>query len=185
MSNKVVHYGNVFYFHYINAIGGVESYFYYLAKKYKDRDITIFFSSGSREQIKRLRQFVRVKQYKGEKIICNNIFFNYNIDIIDSVEAKNYYQVIHADYEALGKKPITHPKLKYIGVSQLVCDSFKRLTGFDIELMYNPFVIDKPKRILKLISATRLTHEKGLERMIKLRRITKCCRNTLSLVFIY
>ena len=167
MSN-VVYYGNVFYFHFLNSIGGVESFFYYMAKKYKDRDITILFSSGSREQIKRLRKFVRVKQYRGEKIVCDKVFFNYNIDIIDSIEAKEYYQIIHADFEAIHKKPLLHPKLKYIGVSQIVCDSFKRLTGIEAQLMYNPFIIEKPKPILKLISATRLTYEKGLERMIKL-----------------
>lgn len=162
MSNNVVHYGNVFYFHFINSIGGVESFFYYLARKYHDRDITVLFSKGSREQIKRLRKLVRVKQYRGEKIICDKVFFNYNIDLIDSIEAKEYYQIIHADFEALKKKPLIHPKLKYIGVSQIVCDSFKRLTGKDIELIYNPFIIEKPKPILKLISATRLTHEKRI-----------------------
>lgn len=162
MSNNVVHYGNVFYFHFINSIGGVESFFYYLARKYHGRDITVIFSKGSREQIKRLRKLVRVKQYRGEKIICDKVFFNYNIDLIDSIEAKEYYQIIHADFEALKKKPLIHPKLKYIGVSQIVCDSFKRLTGKDIELIYNPFIIEKPKPILKLISATRLTHEKRI-----------------------
>lgn len=65
--------------------------------------------------------------------------------------------------------PLVNPKItKYVGVSEQVCKSFKELTGQDIELIYNPIELDKPKKILKLISATRLTIEKGKDRMIKL-----------------
>ena len=42
---------NVFYFYYINSIGGVESMFYYLAKKYQDKDIVIYSSHGDKYQI--------------------------------------------------------------------------------------------------------------------------------------
>ena len=69
----------------------------------------------------------------------------------------------------MNKTPRLHPKItKYIGVSQRVCDSFKELTGIDCELCYNPLSLDNPKKILHLISATRLTKEKGKDRMIKL-----------------
>ena len=29
---------NIYYFYYINAIGGIETFYYYLAKKYYDKD---------------------------------------------------------------------------------------------------------------------------------------------------
>ena len=35
---------NIFYFYNINSIGGVESMFYYLAKKYCDKDIIILYT---------------------------------------------------------------------------------------------------------------------------------------------
>lgn len=164
-------YKNILYFSYINKIGGVESFFYYLAKQYKDYDITIIYKSGDREQIKRLRNYVRVVKYKGQEIECDKAFFNYSIDIIDNVKAKEYYQIIHADYKAQGLKPILNKKLKYIGVSKLACDSFEELTGIKPILIYNPIEIDKPKKVLNLISATRLTKEKGKERIIKLGRL--------------
>ena len=160
---------NIFYFWHINAIGGIETFFYYLAKKYADNDITIYYKTGDVEQIKRLAKYVRVKQYKGEKIKCEKAFFNFNLDIIDSVEAKEYIQIAHGDYKAMGIRPNTHPKItKYIGVSKLVCDTFKEVTGFDTELCYNPISIEKPKKVLNLISATRLTEEKGKGRIKKL-----------------
>ena len=160
---------NVFYFYNINKIGGIESFFYYLAKKYKDHDITIFYQVGDKEQIKRLAKYVRVKKYTGAKIKCKKIFFNFNLDIIDNVEAEEYIQIAHGDYKAMKIKPNTHKKLtEVLGVSKQVCSTYKEVTGIDTKLAYNPISVDKPKKVLNLISATRLTAEKGKHRIIKL-----------------
>lgn len=161
---------NVFYFRYINSIGGIESFFYYLARKYKNLDITIFYQFGDGEQIKRLSEFVRVVKWTpGMKIECEKCFFNFNLDIIEDVTAKEYIQIAHGDYKAMGIKPNTHPKLtKILGVSKQVCKTYKEVTGLETELVYNPIEVDKPKKVLNLISATRLTAEKGKNRMIKL-----------------
>lgn len=90
---------NVFYFNHINTIGGVESFFYYIAKKYKARDIEIVYKTTTvdMEQVKRLSQYVRVRKFDGKKIKCDKAFFNYNIDIIDYIEADEYIQIIHCD----------------------------------------------------------------------------------------
>ena len=157
---------NVFFFRHLNSIGGIESFFYYLAKKYSDYDITIFYMSGDTKQYRRLAKHVRVRKYIPPiEIECKNAFFNFNIDIIDSVKAENYYQIFHGDYKAMGIKPPTHPKLtNYIGVSQTVCDNAPYQP---VSLCYNPVGIDSPRKLLKLISATRLSHEKGRSRMLK------------------
>ena len=161
-------YGNILYFDNINSIGGVEQYFYYLAKKYNKYDITIFYSTGDEKQIKRLRELVRVKKFTGQRIKCKKAFFNYSKQIIDYVDAKEYIEVIHYVPDEIDK-PILHPKInKYLGVSQLVCKKFKELTGVKCELAYNPVEIDKPRRVLTLCSATRLTWEKGKKRYLKL-----------------
>ena len=170
--NKGDNMKNIFFFRHINKIGGIETFFYNLAKKYQDWDITIYYMSGDSNQIKRLKKYVRVKKYKGEKIICEKVFFNFNLDIIDKVEAKEYIQIAHGDYKAMNVKPNTHPKIKkYLGVSKQVCATYEEITGFDTELVYNPIEIDKPKKVLHLISATRLTKEKGRNRIVELARI--------------
>ena len=162
-------YANIFYFDRINSIGGVETMFFEIAKKYCDKDITIFYSYGDIEQIKRLKKYVRVKKYNGETLKCDKVFFNYNLRPIDKISAKKYYSIIHADYKAMGVMPKTHPKInEYIGVSQSVCDTFTELTGLPCTLCYNPITIEPPKRVLNLISATRLTREKGKDRILKL-----------------
>lgn len=162
---------NVFYFKNINSIGGVESFFYYLAKKY---DFKIYYKEGNPEQIKRLAKYVEVHKYK-DSIKCDRFFCNYGLDI--EVEAKEKYHIVHCDYKKVWFSPIQYDGFKYIGVSQLACDSFKELTGKDIELKYNPISIDKIKvnkyndGKIHLISATRLTREKGLDRMKHLARL--------------
>lgn len=162
---------NVIYFKKINSIGGVESWLYYLAKKY---DFKFYYKEANAEQIKRLSQYVEVHKYK-EPIKCDKFFCNYGFDI--EVEAKEKYEMIHCDFKQVDFKPLVYDGFKYIGVSQLACDSFTELTGKECDLMYNPIEIDIPKvekyndGKLHLISATRLTKEKGLERMQKLAKM--------------
>lgn len=164
---------NVFYFKKINSIGGVESMFYYLSCLYKN--FVVFYREGNVEQIKRLSQNVNVIKYQDKygAIKCKRFFCNYGLDI--PVEAEEKYHIIHCDYKCVNFKPIIYPGFKYIGVSKLACDSFKELTGIDAELIYNPVVVKKRnvpklKDKIHLISATRLTKEKGAERINKLAR---------------
>ncbi len=164
-------YENIFYFHKINEIGGVETFFYELAKKYHDRDITIFYRIGDSKQIERLKQFVRVVPFTGQTIKCKKAFFNYNMDIIDNVQAEEYYCIIHADFENFkASPPPTHPKIThYLGVTQAVCDAFTRLTHKSCQKCYNPLDTSTGgRKILRLVSATRLTYEKGGKRIEQL-----------------
>ena len=159
---------NVFYFKNINSVGGCESFFWYLSKKY---DFEVYYRQANPEQVKRLAQNIEVHKYK-EPIKCDQFFCNYGLDI--EVESPVKKHIAHCDYKKVWFSPILYPNFEYIGVSQLACDSFKELTNKDIELIYNPIYIDKPKvekyndGKLHLISCTRLTKEKGLERMKKL-----------------
>ena len=163
------YYTNIFYFDHLNKIGGVETFFYEIAKKYCDNDITVFYSYGDLKQIQRLKKYIRVIKYTGQNIKCKKAFFNYSLKSIDSIEAERYYEIIHANYKDLGIYPNVNPKInEYIGVSQSVCDAFTELTKLPCTLCYNPITIDEPKKVLYLISATRLTREKGKDRILKL-----------------
>lgn len=160
---------NIFYVKSISEIGGIETFLYYLSKLYKNYDMTIVYDYANREQLARLKKNVKCIKFKGQEIECEKAFFNYNLDIIDKVKAKEYYQIIHGDYKATGIQCNTNAKItKYLAVSKIAGESFYQETGIKPEVIYNPLNIDKPKKILKLISATRLTSEKGYNRMIKL-----------------
>lgn len=159
---------NIFYFRHLNEIGGIETFFWYLARKYSEWDITIFYKAGDDKQIARLKQYCDVRRWKGERVSCKNAFFNFNLEMLDYVDAENYYQVAHGDYKSMGIKPNTDPRLKYIGISENTCRTYKEVTGYDIELCYNPIIKPKARKALNLISATRLTKEKGADRLKKL-----------------
>ena len=172
-------YSNIFYFKNINKIGGVETFFYEIAKKYYNYDITVFYQNGDEKQLARLRELVRVKKWnKKEKIKCKKAFLSYySADIIDNINAKEYYGLVHADFEHMpaGYLPFTHPKItKYLGVSQTVCDAFTRITGLPCELCYNPFtppIKIRERKKIRLVSATRLAKEKGKWRILELIRL--------------
>ena len=168
---------NIFYFKRISAIGGTEQFLYEIAKKYYKYDITVFFDDADPKQLKRLRSLVRcVKHQKGKIVKCNKAFFNFNIDMIDDVEANDYYFISHAIYQELGyKPPIHHPKLNhFIAVSQYATEKlndYARLIGREIkgECCYNPLTLEPVKKVVKLISATRLEDKtKGGQRTFKL-----------------
>lgn len=170
----------------MHPIGGIEEFFYQIAKIYHNKyDITIYCLNGDKKQLDRLRQYVRVRKYKqGEIIKCDKAFFNYYATLKDKVEAKEKYLIIHADYLELAKKNLIDlnkiPKpdeiTDYIGVSQLVCDNFEKITGIKPKLIYNPFEVDKPKKLITLISTTRLDDEKGLDNMeILIKKLDNYC----------
>ena len=162
----------VYHFEYLNKIGGTESHLYYLAKKYKDRDWVITTSQGSDiGQIARLSKLVPVIVLeKTDTIECERFFTAYNREILDRVTAKEVIFVSHANYVAQceqgtmakntieilkGDKRIT----RFVGVSKTA------VKGFDAEVVYMPIELDKYEEPILLVSATRLTPEKGLERM--------------------
>ncbi len=163
---------NCIFLYHINPIGGIETFLFEMAKIYQDWDITIYYNTGDKDQINRLKQYVRVKQYKGETIECEKAIFNYYLFGLDTIKAKEIIQVIHADYKEINLKPKIDPRVtKYIAVSKQVAKVFEELTGIKCEVIYNPITVEKPKRVLNLISATRLSNEKGKDRMIKLAKL--------------
>lgn len=162
-------YANVFFVPHFNIIGGIETYIYELVKKY-DYDITIVYSDPTSDikQLNRIRKYARVVRLGSEKIKCERLFVMYrcNIDLFD---ADYIIQITHADYKAQNLKPNLDPRInEHYGVSKAVAKTYEEISGLETKVCYNPLTIEKPKKMLRLISATRLTKEKGRDRMIKL-----------------
>lgn len=158
---------SVFYMHKLSAIGGVESFFYYMSKLY---DIEVYYTEGDSEQVKRLAQRIPVHKYVGKPIECDRLYSNYRFSAETTTNDK--YHIIHYDPLNVGFSTTYEEGWKYIGVSKVACKGFKEITGHDCELIYNPVPIDKINvkkyKKLTLISMTRLTSEKGGERINKL-----------------
>lgn len=167
----MIEHANLIYMPYLNVIGGTEQFVYELAKKYYMYDIAVIYKEGHPKQLERLKKYVRVIHYEKQKFKCKKLFCNYATDICKDVEAEEYIQVIHAMYKTNKLRPVNEPLItKYLAVSNVAKQEYEELTGIKCEVFRNPLTFteeDKEKPIL-LISATRLTREKGKERMITL-----------------
>ncbi len=168
---KTYHLKNVIYFPSFHVVGGVETYCYEMALKYgKDYDLTIVYKQGDPKQMQRLREVTRVVKFReGDKIICDVFMFGWGWDILDSVEAKEYVQTYHADFKARGIEPCLDERVtKRYGVAENTTVSIREHFPVEVETMYNPYTVKKPRKVLNLISATRLSPDKGYNRMLML-----------------
>ena len=170
----MVKYNNVFFVHKIQPLGGVETYLWEIAKKYHEYDVVVAYEEADGKQLERLRKLVRcIRVIPSKPIQCKKCFHAYEFNY-DLVQADEYYQCVHANYEIQKLPPNISPKItKYLGVSKWVSEAYERLLmdrGINkkVEICYNPISVEKPKKVLKLISPTRLSVEKGKDRMIKL-----------------
>lgn len=169
--SKTYHLKNVIYFPSFYIVGGVETYCYEMALKYgNDFDITIVYQSGDPKQMQRLREVCRVIKFNdGDKIICDVFIFGWGWDILDSVEAKEYVQTYHADFKARGISPCMDKRVtRRYGVAENTTVGIRENFPIEVETMYNPYTPKKPRKVLNLISATRLSPDKGYSRMLKL-----------------
>lgn len=152
-------------------IGGIETFLLQFFKALKDDyDILFVYRNCDPLQLMRYRQYVRCIQYTGQKFKCDK-YINCRVvgNIADNVIANEYIQMIHADFVAMKWTYEKHPKTqKHIAVSKIAQKSFLQLnTKETCDVIYNLLELDEPKRVLNLISATRLSQEKGVERMKK------------------
>ena len=169
--SKTYNLKNVIYFPSFHVVGGVETYCYEMALKFGNYyDITIVYKQGDPKQMQRLREVTRVvKFHDGDKIVCDVFMFGWGWDILDSVEAKEYVQTYHADFKARGIAPCMDKRVtKRFGVAENTTVSIREHFPVEVSTMYNPYTVKKPRKVLHLISATRLSPDKGYNRMLKL-----------------
>lgn len=179
MQKEIVKYANVLYHKRFLKCGGVERYETELCKKYSKLgyEIDLFYEDCLNDEwleiIEKAIGKDHVHKYHGEIIYCNTLFINYDMDgFIDNVIADEVINVIHANFMLQQKfKLHTYPTItKRLGVSDIVSKAYDKRFGLKCKTCYNPIVIEDSdkKRVLTLISATRLTEEKGKDRMIRL-----------------
>lgn len=168
----------ILYHNNLLKFGGVDTFVYNFVKKMnKYFDILFLYTTADKNNLERIKKYVKTEQYSKDKkyicdiCICASAWGQYP----DSVIAKSgrYIQMVHADY--IKAKEIGfiynkwHKTTEHIGVSNYVCKVFKQLYPKEnITRIYNILdEVQETKPILKLISATRVSKEKGYERMLK------------------
>ena len=162
--------------HFYNEIGGIETFLYNFCKQFGDKyDITLVCRSISPENALRLAEFVNVVCEVEQEIDCDIcIITSVLVDkpVFDQIKYKEIYQMVHSDWSQMRKfwdwKFVEYDKnTKYISVSECARQSFIREYHRDSVVIPNLVLVDDPP-MLKLLSCTRLTEEKGYDRMCQL-----------------
>ena len=170
-------YSNLFYFRLILKIGGTEQFLYEIAKKYHAKDITILYDEADFDQLARLKKLVRcIKRQPNKTYKAKRAFYNFNLEAIDQVKADEHIFICHAIYQNIDQiPPVNHPKLtRFIGVSKFASRELEKYAEhlgkkIKAEPCYNPLTLEKPKKILKIVSAGRFNDKvKGGDRLIRL-----------------
>ena len=164
-----IYHDNIIYISNISKLGGVESFAYYMAKKYCYLDICVLCKSGDPKQLERIRQYCPAYIHRGEDIDCKVMIINYDTSILDFVKSGDVYMVVHADYtqSCYSIYPnFKHPKIKKVlGITQYICNTVEQKFGVKCELCYNPIALEEEQERITLVSATRLSKIKGGQRM--------------------
>lgn len=142
-------------------------------KQFQDKHIKLVCKMIRPALRKELEKYAEIeildnaKQYN-----CRTLIWNFQIDEFPkNISALNKYCVIHCDYSVLNYE--IDRSFKYVCVSEVACESFKRLFGVDSYVL-NPFMPKTEiKRVYRFVSATRLSAKKGLNRMLKLAEVFK------------
>ena len=168
----------ILYHNNLLKFGGVDTFVYNFIKKMsKKYDILFLYSVADISNLERIKKYVKTEQYNKDKkyicdiCICASAWGQYPDSVIS--KSGRYIQMVHADYERAKEVGFYYNKwqktTEHVGVSDYVCKVFKQLYPKEnITRIYNILdEVQETKPILKLISATRVSKEKGYERMLK------------------
>ncbi len=166
----------VIYHEWIPKVGGIESAVYNLAKLLflKGYKVTIAFL-GCESQIHMLGygDYADVIRIGEEEIPCDVCIMATNHNIPHQIKANKHLQWIHSDYEKYKLDLRNQDRIdQYVAVSKHAKAVAKRLFGVEAKVIYNlldeDFGKKNGKKVLRLVTNSRISPEKGFARMVKL-----------------
>lgn len=172
----------IIYLSNFNAVGGVETFTKNFCKRMsKHHDVTFLYDNvASPHLIKEMEPYCNVQKvnfkqrYKCDVFISASAWGKSAFDVIDS---KVYIQTVHADYRVVisgwAFKYKKHPKVTHhVCVGEIVKEGFEATTGLKCDaVIYNlldntqKYERKKKNKVLSLITCSRLSGEKGFNRM--------------------
>jgi len=172
----------VILFHrWVLKMGGVETFMYNFCVTMRDYyDITVLYEYGDINQLARMHPYANIehwdatKHYEADVVVNNTASW---VEFPDNIKADKYITVIHCDYTdymKYGVQPALIKGHEFVCVKGFARDSYERLFNVKCDLIEGTLQPDyKPNKILHLVSATRLTAEKGVEYMKAFMQILK------------
>lgn len=170
-------YTNVFYFNALGDIGGIETYIWEIARKYNKWDVVCIYKEANPRQVSRLRKIIRTIRFT-KKFDCEKLFIShYATDpselLVNPVKTE-VNNIAHTNFKLQNLPVNCSPYIdNYYAVSKWTAEAYQELLkekGIDkeVKVLYNPVDTSDTPKLLKLISAQRMTSEKGLNDIVKL-----------------
>lgn len=164
-------------YHRLYIIGGIETFIYNFCLFFKDKyKIAVKANKTYQNQIDRLEN-IGIKVLEKNKIYKAKICISMAIDYTSLFNTTIIYdKLITMYHDGINKPRVPDKSDKIIFINQKFINSFLKNNYCSEEnssLIYNLYKYKEPKKILKLISATRMSPEKGIDRMLKLIKILK------------
>jgi len=168
-----------------NLIGGVERFVENFCKRMsKHYKITFLFDwCESQNLLLEISEFVDVVKIDKSQLYTFDYFVNstaWGYSPYDNIKAKKVIQVVHADYRHVittwNFKYNRHKKTTHhVCVGEIVKEAFEEATPYKCDaiiynLLDNTIKLKKPLKsdVLKLVTLSRLSGEKGFKRMLQL-----------------
>ena len=154
----------------IYPIGGIETWLINLARRYgKTHKMLVVYRSEFNDAVREIARYCEIKRYDKTPIRSKKAVFCYDFLGVDEAVADEYIYAVHADYRELNWLIKTPKKItKIVSVSEVARQGQLERYGVDSEVVYNPVDVSSVRPVLKLVSGTRLSEEKGLDRMVEL-----------------
>lgn len=163
--------------HYFNEVGGIETFIINFCKTFSNQyDLTLVCRSIDYENALIVGEYANVICDPTETIECDICIVTSVLvdeEVFKHIRYKEIYQMIHSDWTEMRKYWNLKQKkydenTKYISVSECARQSYLNEYGIDSVVIPNIITTDKPIKILRILSMTRLSVEKGYKRMCKL-----------------
>jgi glycosyltransferase involved in cell wall biosynthesis len=139
-------------------------------------DITFVCDGGDSGELAKLRKYVDVVIYTGQKFETDLCIFSsaWGKRPVKNIKAKKYVQMVHADFQGIEK----HWNFKYQRLEEVsehwaggenIAKTFEERYGEKCKVIH--YLLDdevKPERVLRLITTSRIGKEKGFSRIVKM-----------------
>ena len=173
----------IFYQSHFCQIGGVETMAYnwcWWLRNYFD--VTVLYCTGDKQRLYKMGRLVDLEKYEEGKEYKCDIFIRNSVwgTIPKNIKAKRMIEMRHADYKFLLDRGVLYDQYKPMGIDEIVaCGDYVASKSKEV-LNDNPVSIHNillpradTKRIIKLISCTRIDANKGWKRMLKLMQMLR------------
>lgn len=150
----------------------VKNFVYQMRDRY---EITLLSGTFGEDILEEMEMLAHCKVYdKNEQYECDIYLHNFQDNAIKpNINARQTFILLHCDYAKMSHSNVFDGHMKYIAVSEEAADHMRRAYKIDC-VAIEPFLVShSPQKVLKLVSATRLTKEKGYLRMVKLCELLK------------